>query len=129
MRKFTYCDSKGPAPLTSTGDRMFILRNKTSKALVLLSAVALLGSACDTDEGASSDGEDVLSEADAQADSPADALASKPFTVDKFDKNKPLGSFDAAGAPDVATPLAGDAVEETAAPEPPVMRTATFALG
>lgn len=106
---------------------MFILRNKTSHALVLLSAVALIGFACDTDEGAASDGEDLLSEADAPADFPADALASKPFTVDKFDKNKPLASIDAAGAPDVATPPAGDAVEEPA--EPPVMRTATFALG
>jgi len=106
---------------------MFILRYRTSKALLLFGAMALVGSNCGADETVLNGGEEAWSGADV----PGDAA----LLVDRSKESETMGVADAsaelaaADVPNEATPPAGDDAEETTAPGPVVLQTATFALG
>jgi len=87
---------------------MFILRYRTSKALLLISAMALIGSNCD----AGKDGPNGGKEAWSGADAPADAA----LFVDQSEESETKGAVDAstdlakADAPSDGTPPAGERI-------------------
>jgi hypothetical protein len=112
---------------------MFILRYRTSKALVLFGAIALMGTACDADEVAPNGEEEARLGADAPADatSPADQFR-EGEVMEPVDATTDLAlaaDLAAADAPGEVSPPAIDPVEEIVVPGPADLQTATFALG
>ena len=103
---------------------MFILRYRISKALLLFGAMALVGLSCDADDTEVNGGEDAWSGADAPVDTA--------LLVDRAEESETMGVADASdelAAADVPNEVTGDDAEETTAPVPRDLRTATFALG
>ena len=113
---------------------MLTTRYWTSKTLVLLGAITLMGTACDANEAAPNGGEETWLVADAKAD------ATSP--VDQFKESNFMAQVDASTdladiAPDEVSPAAEEGAEVIAGPGPEIrttpvpedLQTATFALG
>ncbi len=106
---------------------MLIMHNQTSKALLLVGAIALVLASCDADESPLNSGEEAWTGADA----PADVA----LLDDQSDDSEGIGAADAPAdqaAADVlneTSPPTGHDTMKPPSPGPVALRTATFALG